>query len=81
MSNNYDDLIERVTDLGIDIDEPVFILTIADIIGELVYLFDPDNLSNEQLLELIDRGKKGTNLIKWCSPILEFLKDKGIKND
>lgn len=69
MSNNTENLIELAQKSGIDIDEIVHSVNVADIIGEIAFVYETDNMSPERLAELIEVGKKGCETIDWSNPI------------
>lgn len=73
MSNNTENLTELAQKSGIDVDEVVYSVNVADIIEEIAFVYETDDISPERLAELIEVGKKGCEAIDWSNPICHAL--------
>lgn len=78
MSNNYTNLIEKAKKAGIDVDEIVFSVNIADIIGEISATHHAEDISIKKLKELIATGIHGTDQIAWSIPVYEAINNEAI---
>lgn len=64
-----DFLMEIANKAGINVNEIVFSVNVADIIGEIAFAVGTSDITPEKLKELIEVGKIGCEPIDWANSV------------
>ncbi len=79
--NNTEKLMKLAREAGINVEEIVYRVSVEDIISQIDFIFETDDMTPERLSDLIKIGKRGCENIDWASPICYALEEADESED